>query len=147
MNMKKLIGIIAVCALALGQAVADEYTTDITKLPETIRSFVNNNFPQVKVAGIKIDKELLSVEDYKVALSDGTQLEFLPDGTLKEIENKFSGIDLKLIPQAISEYVSKNYAGAKIVEFKKKLYGYETELSNGIELKFSPDGKFLGMDM
>ncbi len=146
--MKKLMSLLAVSIAIMGSAsAADEYTTDVSKLPEQARAYMAKNFPQAKVSGIKIDREMLSVEDYKVALSDGTQLKFLPDGTLKELENKFSGINPSLIPAEISSYISKNYANMKIVEFKKKLYGYEAELSNGIELKFTPDGKFLGMDM
>ena len=40
----------------------------------------------------------------------------------------------------------KPYAGAKIIEFKKKVGTFEVKLANSLELIFSPNGDFLGVD-
>ncbi len=33
-----------------------------------------------------------------------------------------------------------------ITKIDKELYGYEIEINNGLELKFSPTGQLLGID-
>ena len=146
--MKKIILTLPALAISLASAwAAEEFTQDVSKLPEGARTFISKNFSDAKIAGIKIEKEFTFVEDYEVLLSDGTKIEFLPDGQMKEIENKAAGIASSAIPKAISDYVSNNYANQKIVKIESKNYGYEVKISSGIELMFDKNGKFLSLDM
>lgn len=51
-------------------------------------------------------------------------------------------IDPKTLPQIVKDYVSSNYADAKITKAEADEDGFEVYLSNGLELIFTPDGKF-----
>jgi len=42
--------------------------------------------------------------------------------------------------------VNKNFKGATIVKIDKEHYGYEVELSNGLDLKFNCNGSFMMID-
>ncbi len=138
--------LIAITATIAAASATDEFTTDASKLPEAARTYIAKNFPSAKIAGIKIDREMTLVEDYKVIFSDGTKAEFLPSGELKEIENKSAGIPTNLLPKAAADYIAKNYSSIKAVKFEIQHYGFEIELANGLELKFSRDGKLLEVD-
>ncbi len=126
---------------------ADEFTQDASKLPEAARTYISQHFPSAKIAGIKIDKDFIVVEDYEVMLSDGTELDFRPNGELKEVKNKSAGLPNSVVPENVIAYVSSNYAGQKIVCYECKVYGCEIKLSSGLEIKFDKNGKFLGIDM
>ncbi|MDE7160186.1 MAG: PepSY-like domain-containing protein [Muribaculaceae bacterium] len=39
-----------------------------------------------------------------------------------------------------------NHKGASIVGIEKERYGYEVELSNGIEMRFDKQGRFVRYD-
>lgn len=55
-------------------------------------------------------------------------------------------VPAKLIPANIANYVNKNFKGATIVKIDKEHYGYEVELSNGLDLKFNCNGSFMMID-
>ena len=50
-----------------------------------------------------------------------------------------------VIPE-ISDYVSKNYKGQRIIKIERDSKGYQIELQNGLELYFDRSGKFLRVD-
>ncbi|WP_315599070.1 PepSY-like domain-containing protein [Porphyromonas endodontalis] len=53
----------------------------------------------------------------------------------------------KIVPNAISNYVAKNFPGTSIRQIEKRRRGgYQVELSNGLELKFDSSLKFVRMD-
>ena len=143
--MKKTISLFLICAAGALCSFADEIVPDASKLPEPARAFVAANFPNAKISFVKIDREGTFIEDYKAILADGTSVEFTPAGEMKEVKC-LGGVPAALIPAKVSEYVAKNFAGAKIVKLKKKYGGCEVKLTNSLELKFSQNGDFLGID-
>ena len=145
--MKKILSILAVSAASAFLYASDVYTQDANLLPEDSRAFISQNFGSEKISGIKIDKDWGFVKDYTVSLSDSTKLEFYRDGDWKSIENKALGVPSKLLPQPMSEYIAKKYPNAKVLELKKKHYGFKVELSSSVELRFDKSGTFLGLDL
>ena len=124
----------------------DDVQITFDKLPAKAQSFVKTHFPKEEVASVWKDIEMLRVEDYTVALSNGTKVEFLPNGEWKEIKLRRSEIPASIIPSGIRDYVKKNYASSTIKNIKKKRYGYEVELTGDIDLEFNSKGKFLRVD-
>ena len=53
---------------------------------------------------------------------------------------------MKLLEAPISAYLKQNYPDRKVVSLKKKEKGFEVELDTRLELVFTKDGKFLGID-
>jgi hypothetical protein len=52
-------------------------------------------------------------------------------------------IDPATLPQSVKDYVSSNYSDAKITKAESDEDGFEVYLSNGLELVFGPDEKFI----
>lgn len=143
--MKKIFSILIACAMSAVFSYAGDVPADQSKLPEPARAFIAKNFPNANIATVLIDYEGMAIEDYKAMLSDGTGLKFTPAGEMKEVRN-YAGVPAALIPEKINAYVTKTFPGVKIIKLEKKWTGFEVKASSGLEMKFSPDGTFLGVD-
>ncbi len=53
---------------------------------------------------------------------------------------------MAIIPKNIRAYVADHFKGARIDKITKEYWGYEVELSNGVDLKFDSKGDFKRMD-
>ncbi|MBR4388039.1 MAG: PepSY-like domain-containing protein [Prevotella sp.] len=51
-----------------------------------------------------------------------------------------------LVPAAIQQYVKTSFGGTSVTKIDKERYGYDVELSNGMELKFNHQGVCIGYD-
>ena len=145
--MKKILTVlllaISLCAVACAR---DRHTRNVNELPPAARSILKNNF-KAKVSLIKIDADWGRVSEYEVILTDGTEVTFDRAGNWKEIDTGFSSyVPDKLIPKAIRDYVKANQKGTKIVGIEHDRKGYDVTLSNGIEMKFDNQGRFLRYD-
>ena len=145
MNRFRKMVTVVTALFALQAAMAqDDVQITFDKLPAKAQNFVKTHFPKEEVASVWKDTEMLRVEDYTVALSNGTEVEFLPNGEWKEIKkSRGSEIPIKIIPNGIAQYVSQNYSGHPIKKISKERNGYEVELIGGTYLEFSRNGKFL----
>lgn len=141
--MKKiLLALVAVMAVFTVSA-RDSYSRDVNVLPAAARTTLKSNFKS-DVNHIKIDKSLGRVSEYDVVLNDGTEITFDRSGNWKEIEVKRSGeVPAFFVPQLMAKYIGQYQKGSKIVGLEKKRTGYDVELSNGVEMRFDKDGKFV----
>lgn len=124
----------------------DTYSHDASVLPEAARTTISENF-NAQISVVKIDKDFGRVSEYEVILTDGTEISFDRDGIWDNIEVSASkSVPSVFVPTAIAEYVKTNYPELSIVGIDKERGGYEIELSNGIDMKFNKQGKFLRYD-
>ena len=144
-NISKILALLLV-GLSFGHLKADEITTDLAKLPNAAKEFAAKAFPDAKIVGIEIDTSLLKSVEYDATLSDGSKIEFDSNGAWTDVESKFTGAPTSILPKEVASYVSANYKDQKIKSVSKERYGWEIELINGLELKFDPTGKFVGID-
>lgn len=145
--MKKLLALIAVVLLSVGALQAkDRVSSDINVLPKNAQVLIKKHFSKVGVNHIKIDEDILGKKDYDVILDNGTEIEFDKNGNLKEIDCGNRAVPSALVLKPISQYVSKNFKGQKIVSVDVNRNDYKIELSNGVELKFDRVGNFLRID-
>ncbi len=142
--MRKILFLMAmlVCSLQLAMA-GDVVTRDMNKLPAAAREMIGKHFPQIKVAYIKIEKDLFQTTSYDVKLADGIELEFNSKGEWLEIDCKNKAVSSTFIPQALSKYMKANYNGLKTVKIERNRKGYELTLENGLEVDFDQFGGFL----
>lgn len=144
--MKKLLLLLAVIVGVFSASARDNYSHDVKDLPIAAQTILKNNFKS-DVSHIKIKKDWGQISEYDVVLSDGSEITFDSKGNWKDIEvRQSSSVPAKLVPDAISTYVKQNQKKAKITGIERKRSGYEVELSNGVEMKFNSDGKFLRYD-
>lgn len=144
--MKKFLFVLAMIAVIFSVSARDNYSHDINSLPIAARTTLKNNF-KATVNHIKIEKELGRISEYEVVLNDGSEITFDHNGNWKDIEmRKDRAVPAAFIPVAISSFVKEHQKKALIIGIEKKRSGYEVELSNGCEIKFNSDGKFLHYD-
>ena len=144
--MKKLLSILTVIMCVFTASARGNYSHDPVGLPNAARTILKNNF-KANVSHFKIEKDFGMVKEYDVVLTDGTEITFDSHGNWKDIEvRQNASVPASLIPAAIKEYVKQNQKKAKITGIEKNRSGYEVELSNGVEMKFNNEGKFLRYD-
>lgn len=114
------------------------------QLPATAQNFIKQHFKGQTVAAAKLDKEMFDT-DYETILSNGVKINFDANGNWDEIESK-GALPSSVIPATINNYIAANYKGQNVIQIDKKKAGYDIELSNGTELEFDANGKFLRID-
>ncbi len=145
--MKKIIlMLMAVLGLSATAMARDTYAHDASVLPQSAQTMLSSNF-KAKVSVVKIDKTLGRIDDYEVILTDGTEISFDRNGNWDNVEtSNAKSVPAGLVPEIIRNYVSRNHSGVHIVGIDKEHHGYDVELSDGIDMKFDKDGRFLRYD-
>jgi len=129
------------CVLVSNVALADDTPIPVEQLPVAAKTFVQTNFQGKKI--IYAEKDWNS---YECRLDDGTKIEFNRKGNWKKVDCHMTAVPAAIVPQAIQQYVTTNFAGCIITKIDKERYGYDIELSNDIDLKFNYQGVIIGMD-
>ena len=145
--MKKFFVIIlAVFTLGVITSKADNDRV-ITKeaLPTKARQFISTHFATSKVSYIKEDRDFFD-HNYEIVFADGTKIEFGRSGEWVDVDCRYTSVPQTVVPQAIREYVKKNFPEVKIVEIERKRSNYEVKLSNKLELVFDKKLKIKGID-
>lgn len=145
--MKKIVlAIIVALGVGLNVEARDRYERTDESLPQAAKLILQKHF-KAKVALVKIEKTIGTIQEYEVILTDGTDISFDAKGNWDSVETPINKVvPSKLIPQSIVDYVTTNYKKAGIVSIDKENYGYDVELSNGIEMKFDKAGNFKRFD-
>ena len=145
--MKKIfLTLVVALGLVLPMEARDRYERTDECLPQAAKVTLSQNF-KAKVALVKIEKTIGAIQEYEVILTDGTEVSFDAKGNWDSIETPLKkSVPIKLIPEAIVNYVKDNYKKVDIVSIDKENYGYEVELSNGIEMRFDRSGNFKRYD-
>ena len=80
-------------------------------------------------------------------LTDGSEITFDSKGNWENVETPNNkSVPSFFIPKAVADFVKTNQSGAKVVGIEKERHGYDVELSNGIDMKFDKNGKFIRYD-
>lgn len=144
--MKKLFLFIAIVLGVVSASARNNYSHDINILPETAQTVLKQNF-KADVSHIKIGKEFGHIREYEVVMTDGSEISFDKHGNWKEVEvGQTAMVPAALIPNPIKTFVKENQTKAKVTGIEKKNYGYEVELSNGQDVRFTEKGKFIRYD-
>ena len=144
--MKKLMLILAVLFGAMTATARDNYSHDVNILPKAAKTMLSENFKS-GVSHIKIGKEFGQIRKYNVVMTDGTEISFDKHGNWKDVEVAHdSVVPVAFIPSAINTFVKEKQGTAKVTGIEKKAYGYDVELSNGVDVRFTAKGKFLRYD-
>jgi hypothetical protein len=136
---------LAVATLAVTPTMAEDVAITAHKLPGAAQKFLKTYYAQNKVVTAVHDRDV-SDNDYTVVLDDGTKIEFDSTGKWESVKNRNGKIPASVVPAKIQGYVSKHYPSLGIEKIERKRYGYELELTNDLDLKFSTEGNFVGID-
>ncbi len=146
MKTKSNLAICLLAGLAFGFS-ANAQKTPIAKsaLPANAQTFLKTHFPGQEPSYIIEDKETFS-KDYKVQFANNIEVEFDGKGNWEEVDGNHNAIPLSIIPKAIAAYIKTNFPNTTITKIDKGNWGYEVDLSNGLELEFNSKGSFLRID-
>jgi hypothetical protein len=149
-TVSKLVILAGVVAIALSGLIVNAQNTNSkinpAELPAAAHAFIKEHFSGQTVANVKVDKDFTNTE-YDVVLSGGTEIEFNGKGEWKDIDGNTTAIPSAIVPKAITDYVAQHYAGQQVVQIEKERSGFDVELSNGTDLDFDANGKFLRVDL
>jgi len=122
------------------------------ELPASVLDYLSTNYPEFSVKYAEVDPDYYAY--YEVRLSNGLELYFDRQGNFLGIDDDDAGnddqrINADQLPDTIISYIENNYPNATIryAEIDPDYFAYyEVKLSNGLELYFDAEGKFLGVD-
>lgn len=148
--MKKLLKflpflLVAVMAVGLWSCDDDDDKDVIVteqQLPSKAKAFISDYYPSVKVSKVTKDNS-----EYEVILSNRHQIEFNLAGEWMDVDAPTGEtVPTGFYPADIDTYIGENLGGTGINEVSRENYGYDVELVDGRDLRFSTTGSFLGYD-
>ena len=144
--MKRLIlSLVALMALLASAKADNDRPISPDQLPAAAQTFIKQTFPQQTIAYAEIEQSFAKTK-YEVRLSDGSKVEFTGTGEWDKVDCKYKAVPAALVPEVIAKNVQASYPGALITKIDKELFGWEIELNNGLDLKYSAAGQLLEID-
>lgn len=139
--MKRFVfAFVAIVCFGLSTALAQN-----TNANPAITQFVTQYFPEATIQMVMPDED-----DIDVVLNDYTKIEFKLNNEWKKVDcehaTKFISVPATLVPEQITAYVNANFPNTIIKKLEKKFFGWEIELSNGLEVKFNNNFKVTKVD-
>lgn len=127
------------------EAVFIQDEVPASQLPEAAKAFVQKFFPGQVIDYIVLDTDY-DGDVYEISLNNGVEINFDMAGNWEKVDCYYEAVPEGIVPSPIAHFVKANYGGSTIVKIDKEHYGYEVELFNGNELKFTADGQLLAYD-
>lgn len=132
-------------ALLLGaSAIAESRPTTLNDLPKAARETIARHYPEATISHIEVERSMVGRE-WTIYFSDGGYIEFDRNGIWSEAESR-RGVPATLLPKPIRHTIDERFEGVAVRQIERNRRGYEVELRNGLELKFSHSGKLLEVE-
>ena len=147
-TMKRIILVFSIFIMSVFgcMAFAEEHPIPVTSLPAQVQTFVSTHFKGNSI--IYAEKDNYSKTKYEVRLNDGTEISFDRKCNWDKVDTNspVKTVPDEFVPTFIKNYVKNNMKNQLIIKIDKERYGYEIELSSGIELKFDKKGNVIDFD-
>ena len=127
-------------------AQAQVKTITFDQLPKAAQNMINKYYDAKNVSYVTEESEFMKSKEYEVRFHDGVEVEFDAKGDWKEVDGKKKPVPVALIPTSIASHVKKSFPNNEVVKISRSSRKYEVELSNGLDLEFDKQGKFLRID-
>ncbi|MFD2519204.1 PepSY-like domain-containing protein [Salinimicrobium flavum] len=122
----------------------------VANLPQKIRDFIALHYPTATIE----EAERENNGNYEIELSNDVEIIFDSNGDFlgqavdssPNDDKDDDDIAIEDLPEVITNYINEHYHNVSIIEAEMEDNGYEIGLSNGMELKFDSDGKFLSAE-
>lgn len=144
--MKKLVLTSVVSMFSIGLLLAQNGEE---KLPQNSHEFIAQHFSSETITFVEKDNwtPLKNNDQYEVHFSSGLEMSFNKEGEITEIEAaKNQTIPSEALPAEILSYVNSNYPDFGVKSWEIDGNDQDVELTNGVDLEFDKDGKFLRVD-
>lgn len=128
---------IYLCVLIISLPLAAK-DVPFNSLPKEAVSFITTHFGELKVEKVKLESGV-----YVVDFTNDYELAFDSKGNWIVVDCDEDAVPKDIIPQAILEFVSKNFVGDVITQIEQSKGEYNIELQSDVSLLFDKKGKFL----
>ncbi|MCR4825231.1 MAG: PepSY-like domain-containing protein [Bacteroidales bacterium] len=125
--------------------LADDHPIPADQLPVAAKSFIQKYFPDSAISYALVGYGIMRT-DYEARLADGTQVEFDRKGNWTGVDANHRALPAGIVPERVAAYIQAKFPDTGIIKITRKWFGFETELMNGVELRFNADGAFIGYD-
>ncbi|MFV0471373.1 MAG: PepSY-like domain-containing protein [Paludibacteraceae bacterium] len=122
----------------------DDNILSQSEIPTKIMTYKTTHFPENGIVRAIKDTERNTTK-YELYLSGNFELDFNSACEIIDIDGT-SQLPNSVIPQAILDYVSQNYASNVITDWELELNHQQVELNNSVELEFEMNGTFIRID-
>lgn len=143
-QINKIVLMIALAIMSLS-VYAQKKVIQFNELPKSAQSFVSTYYTVQQISIIVVDKEFMSTS-YKVKLIDGVEIEFDNKGNWTEVDAEKKAVPNQIVNPKIMDYVKKSFPNNEIVQVSRERNKIEVELTNGLDLVFNKNGKFIRID-
>jgi len=145
-NMLLRVGALASALFMCASCEKEETMIGIDELPGGSVAFLSEHFGGVTIGNIKKERNSKGT-DYTTYLDNGVKVKFDGNGDWKEVEApRGRTVPTSFIPQQIVDYVAENHQNLGVNCIEKEKYGFEVELTNGLDLEFDVNGVFVRTD-
>ena len=118
----------------------------ISQMPKKAQSFVQKHFADQSVAVAKMETDFLD-KTFDVIFTNGDKVEFDKKGKWIKVDCKHTQVPSEIVPEAIQQYVAKNYPDAKVLKIElTDRKGYDVDLSNGFDIEFDKKMRVVEID-
>ena len=145
--MKKF-AFLMMCLFAMNLTLwaGNDKPIQVNELPKDAQTFIHTYFAGQSVAVAKMETEFMD-KSYDVIFTNGDKVEFDKRGKWTSVNCKHSQVPVGVIPEAIRNYVAKNYSDAKVLKIEvTDRKGYEVDLSNGFDIEFDKRMNVIDID-
>jgi len=140
------VGVLVAALFMYASCEKEKAMIGLDELPGSGAAFLSDHFGDATVGNIKKERDSKGT-DYTAYLGNGIKVKFDGNGDWKEVEApRGRTIPTTFIPHQIVAYVTETYPNLGINGIEKEKYGFEVELTNGLDLEFDMDGVFLRTD-
>lgn len=117
-------------------------------LPNEGQLFISTHFPDTTISVVeKYNPAKADGTMYEVKLANGIEIDLDQAGNWIEVDAPGqAALPTTFIPTPIVTYIATNYGGLGIHSIEKNSAGFELELVNDLDLRFDPNGNFLGVN-
>ena len=138
-----ILSAVIVCMASISCS-AKNVVIKVQDLPQQAQSFLDTHFKTSEISLVVKDGN-----EYDIRFENGWEVEFNHKGQWEKIDCKRDSVPssvISILPEAIPSYLRSNYENAFITEIGLDHSGYDVELSNGLDIEFSSNGRFKIID-
>lgn len=117
------------------------------ELPAEGQAFLSDHFAGINVVRVEKEKNRTEGTEFEARLENGIVVKFDKNGNWDDVDAPDTvAIPTSFILTPVVEYVAAEYPDTEINGIDKEPHGFDVELTNGLDLEFDTEGKFIRID-
>ncbi|CRF34182.1 hypothetical protein BRSU_1926 [Brachyspira suanatina] len=136
---KKLFALLITLTIISNSSAFADWVVPVSSLPQNAITFIQQVYPNIQIWMVERDGG-----KFEVKLSNGTQIDFLPNGDWHSIDGEYNAVPFSALPANIANTIRNTYPQAAVIDVEKEWGNYKVKLNNFMELFISSNGQLMG---